>query len=100
MGDCLYVVLARDINVKKIKGHLPKDNEKERMKKLQRIKIADKILLGYKYYKNRTKIIKKINPQIICLGYDQPNVNLRDNKIKIIRLKAYKPKQYKSSLMV
>lgn len=98
-GDRLYVVLARDVNIKKIKGHWPKDNEKKRIKKLQKTKIADVVLLGYKQYKNRTKIIKKIKPHVICLGYDQPKLKLKNKKIKIIRLHPYQPKKYKSSLL-
>lgn len=104
-GDYLIVVVARDINVKKAKGHWPKIRERERLKKVKSLKLADKLLLGQQ--KNKFKIIKKIKPEIICLGYDQKITRgeltcaLKKFKIKakIYRLKAYRPKQYKSSIL-
>lgn len=98
-GDKLIVVLARDTNIKKLKKHLPKQNEKERLANLLKIKIIDQVVLGNRCYQQRTKIIKIIKPDIICLGYDQPMVKLRGKKIKIVRLLPYYPDKYKSSLL-
>ena len=61
--------------------------------------MISRALLGYQYYKDRSRIIKKIKPRIICLGYDQPLLKLKNKKIRIIRLKPYKPEKYKSSFM-
>ena len=92
----LIAVVARDETVKKVKGRFPHYSEKERLK---HVKIhVDKAVLGYKT--DKYAIIKRINPDIICLGYDQNSFtrDLRKHfKGKIIRLKAYKPHIYKSS---
>lgn len=65
LGDELIVVLANDKNNKKPYAVLAK----ERKKLLESLHIANKILIGDP--KDKTKIIKKIKPDIIALGYDQ-----------------------------
>ena len=97
-GDKLIAVIARDKTIKQIKGREPRYKEKTRLKNIA--KHVDKAVLGNKT--NKYAIIKKINPDIICLGYDQNSYtkDLRKHfKKKIIRLKPYKPKVYKSSLL-
>lgn len=100
-GDYLTIVVARDINVKKIKGRLPKNNEKVRIKRLKAKKTADKVILGQ--IRDPYKVIRLERPNIICLGYDQrsfdKNLKKLFPKIKVIRLKSYKPNIYKSSLI-
>ncbi len=99
----IIVVIARDKTIKKIKTKPPKHKEKQRLKHLKKIKTISKVYLGNTG--NKYKIIKKINPDIICLGYDQKiyvkdlkkELNKRKLKIKVIRLKPYKPHKYKSS---
>lgn len=98
----LIVVVARDINVEKVKHKKPVFNEKERVEILKNIRLVDEVLLGNKV--NPYKIIKRVNPDIIALGYDQKeyvkNLDnfLKKNKLstKIIRLKSYQPAKYKS----
>ena len=97
-GEILIVVIARDVNVKKIKGRLPSKNEAERLEEIKKIKFVDQAVLGQ--IKNKYNIIKKYNPDVICLGYDQnvDETELRTVfKNKIIRLKPYKEELYKSS---
>jgi len=101
LGDVVYVVVARDVNVLKIKGQLPRINEKIRMQVLQKADIVNFVLPGeindfYKWI-----IIYK--PDIIGLGYDQ-KADIDELKnifpdIQIVRLKAYKPEKHKSSLL-
>lgn len=99
----LVVAIARDKNVKRIKGRFPVYNEMQRMKNLKKLGIADKVVLGY--IKEPYKIIAKEKPNIICLGYDQSffveglEKWLKGKKIKIVRLKAHKPEKFKSSLL-
>lgn len=101
-GDFLAVVVGRDRNVAKIKAK-PVNNEKKRLNKVKKLKFIDKAVLGH--LTDKYKIIEKINPHIICLGYDQNSftknlrkeLNKRKIKAKIIRLKAYKKNIYKSS---
>lgn len=104
-GDYLVIVVARDITVKKIKKRYSLRNELERLRDLKNNTLVDEAMLGYK--DNPYKIIKKINPNIICLGYDQDSfikdlpveLNKLKIKAKIYRLKAYKPKKYHSSII-
>ncbi|KKP31247.1 MAG: hypothetical protein A2312_03370 [Candidatus Staskawiczbacteria bacterium RIFOXYB2_FULL_32_9] len=104
-GDYLVVVVARDLTVKKVKGHLPKFSEQERLKAVYKCKLVNDAQLGNQ--KNYYKKIKEIKPQVICLGYDQ--VVFIDNlekeiekmkfKIEIKRLKSFSPDKFKSSLL-
>ena len=104
-GNYLVVVVARDKTVKKIKKYLPSKNEGERLKDLQRYNLIDETKLGEN--KNPYKIIEKIKPDIICLGYDQTHFTndlskkLKKIKLKtqIFRLRPYKPKKYHSSII-
>lgn len=101
-GDELIVVVARDINVKKIKGSLPFHSEYERKKILARIDLVDKVILGDK--NNVCAAVHKYKPDIIMLGYDQKNFvdYLREEikrcawDIKVTRAKPYKPERYKT----
>jgi len=102
-GNLLAVVVGRDRNVAKVKGKSPLNNEKKRLNKIKRLDFVDRALLGN--LNDKYKIIEKIRPQIICLGYDQNSftknlkkeLNKRKIKAKIIRLKSYKTHIYKSS---
>lgn len=104
-GDYLVVVVARDKTVKKLKNHLPHKNENERLRDLMGCSLINEAIIGGK--KNPYKIIKKIKPDIICLGYDQTHFiddlsgELKKIKLKtkILRLKPYKPRKYHSSII-
>lgn len=102
-GDKVVAVVARDENIAKIKGSQPFHSEDDRKKMLSQIKCIDKVYLGDT--SDVYKIIKKVKPDIIALGYDQ-NVFvddlamfIKDNKLitKIVRGKSYKADIYKSS---
>ncbi|MCK5490568.1 MAG: adenylyltransferase/cytidyltransferase family protein, partial [Candidatus Pacebacteria bacterium] len=68
-GEYLIVVVARDENVLKIKGKLPRDNEDMRQEKIVESKLADKVILGN--LDDKYKVIQEYKPDVICLGYDQ-----------------------------
>jgi FAD synthetase len=101
----LIVSVARDLNVKKIKGRKPGILEKQRLAKIRKCPLVDKAVLGG--VKNYLPHIIKENPAIIALGYDQrayvKNLKVllakKGLKVKIARLKPYHPKIYKSSLV-
>lgn len=105
-GDKIIAVIARDETVKKLKKHPPRFTEKQRQKNLRQTGWADKVYLGDK--KDYFKIIIKIKPDIICLGYDQKffikdlkrKIGEWGLKIKVTRLKSFYPKKYKSSKYV
>ena len=104
-GDYLVVAVARDENVQKIKERKPIKNEKERLKDLQNCSLVNEARLGYE--DNPYKIIKEINPDVICLGYDQSAFTdkLKEKiaefglKIEIHRLKPFEPEKYHSSII-
>jgi FAD synthetase len=103
---CLVVSLARDANVKRIKGKAPKLNEKKRLKQMQAIAEVDKAVLGA--MKDYISAIIKVNPDVIALGYDQKAYvrGLRQAlkaagiSPKIVRLKAHQPRKYKTHLLM
>lgn len=102
----IIAVIARDATIKKIKKKLPTFNEKQRQKNLLKTGWADKVVLGGRG--DKYKIIKEIKPGIICLGYDQKHFvadlkkKIRQFKLntKIVRLKSYHPRLYKSSKLI
>lgn len=102
-GDKLMVVIARDSTFKKIKNQEPKYTERERLEHVRAIPAVDKAMLGYEA--DPYEIIEEINPDVICLGYDQNSFaeNLKEKlkqrgmEPKILRLGAYKEHIYKSS---
>jgi FAD synthetase len=102
----INVVIARDKNVKKIKQRLPQNNERSRLGKVAHLPEIHKAFLGN--LENFFQPIEKIQPDIIVLGFDQKTfsthelkTNLKKRNLfpKIIRLKSYKPKIFKSSLI-
>lgn len=108
LGDYLIVVVARGEHAKLAKKFSPVNSEKLRLKNVRKSKTPDKTILGSKTH-NFYRTIRTYKPDIIALGYDQkPNIKelnkqLRKHRlsnIKISRLRAYKPKIYKSSLIL
>ena len=101
----LIVSIARGANVKKIKGQPPLLTEQQRLRAVKKSAVVDKAVLGG--LNNYLNHIIKQRPQVIALGYDQKayvkNLKLlleqKGLKVKVIRLKAHKPKIYKSTLV-
>lgn len=99
----LIVSVARDKNVKKIKGRLPARSEKVRLKAVKQCLLVNKAVLGG--VKNYLNHIVKEKPAIIALGYDQQAYTpglfraLKEKGliVKIRRTRAFKPNIYKSS---
>jgi len=102
-GDKLIAVVARDINVEKVKGLGALHNENERLYFLQNIKLIDEVAFGDKT--DVYKVIKEIKPEIIALGYDQKVYvdKLEEEIIKaglstrIVRLNDYQPNKFKTN---
>lgn len=105
-GDFLIVSVGTDKNVAKIKGKRSLFNQDERLDLISACKIVDLAVLGkeahfYQY-------IKEFSPEVVCLGYDQwateKEVRIGLNEIglintKVIRLKSYKTKRAKSTIV-
>ena len=97
-GD-LFVVVARDSNVLKIKGRAPLQDENLRMQTVQEAFPTATVLLGDQ--DNFLKRITEIQPDLILLGYDQklpPNIAEGDLPCPIERAQAFEPHIHKSSL--
>ena len=99
----LTVVVARDSTVEKVKARLPLNDEKKRKENIEKLNIADHVMLGN--LDDPYRIIEDIKPDLVCLGYDQDSfsgnllseMEKRNIHLKIIRLPSYKPHKYKSS---
>lgn len=98
--DLLAVVVARDSTVKMFKGREPLNKEDIRLEIVSNLKPVDIAILGSE--KDFMIPVKKINPDVIFLGYDQdmppPLVGKLDN-IEIKKLSVFY-KGFKSSLMI
>ncbi len=104
-GDYLVVLIARDKTVERLKGRKVFTPERTRQKNVMRTGIPDKVILGS--LGDKYAAIEKEHPDVICLGYDQTfftdalrtELNNRGLNTKLIRLKPFKPKVYKTSLI-
>ena len=100
LGDELFVVVARDENVKRIKGHYPDQTEEERKLALQELPQIDDVRLGYEG-KNLLRVVNDIAPDIIALGYDQgrpPGLAEAFPQCLLVVLGPHHPDKFKSSL--
>src|SRR3989344_4823703 len=97
----LIVSIARDINVKRIKGRLPELSQGQRLKAIKKLRLVDKVILGG--LKKHIPHIIKQKPDIIALGYDQ-KAYVRHLKFalkkeglspQLVRLRPFWPKVYK-----
>ncbi len=113
----LIVSVARDVNVKRIKGRAARRNERQRLQAIKELsekvsktaqsnspKIIDKAVLGG--LRDHLPHIIRERPDIIALGHDQVEYTrgLRAAlkrlglNIKIVRLKPFRRGRYRSSL--
>ncbi|MFH1366784.1 MAG: adenylyltransferase/cytidyltransferase family protein [Patescibacteria group bacterium] len=106
LGNFLTVVVACDHTIKHLKKITPHHREKQRVKMVKTLKICDQVVLGQHDFKKKYDIILKLKPDIIALGYDQKFfiknlpavIKKMDKPCRIVRLKAYRPEKYKSSI--
>jgi FAD synthetase len=102
-GDRLYVIVARNSTIEKVKQRKPVHDELKRKHDIEKTGLAHSVLLGHP--SDPYALIVKIKPDVICLGYDQTSftsdlekeLKKRNLSPKIIRLNPYKPHIYKSS---
>lgn len=97
-GDRLVVIVARDANVEKMKGRKPYDSEETRKYKVQQCDVVDDARLGYEDWSHHEQVLVDIQPDVICLGYDQ-QANIPQGPWKVVRIGSFKPEKYKSSLL-
>lgn len=103
-GDYIIGVVARDSNVRKAKGAGAVNSEAKRLKQLKRH--VDAAILGER--KVTYGLIKRLKPDVICIGYDQrPTVSearkilkkIGMEEIELRKMKPYKPRVYKSKIL-
>ena len=69
----LVVIVARDSTVKKRRGTKPIMSENQRRALVGSLKVVDEAILGYEDF-DIEKVIEKIHPDIIALGYDRGDI--------------------------
>ena len=106
-GRRLIVVVTRDAVARIIRGHKLAQSERTRLAAVKALPYIHKAHLGDKTPNHNFHLVRLLKPDVLCLGYDQrwkiPTLKKRLKEfnlhIKIIRLKPFKPSQYKSSLI-
>jgi len=83
LGDELIVILASDQTAKKAGKYL--FPAKERKKLLEAVRWVDRVVIGY-WPPDPERIIKRLKPDIIAVGYDQ-KINIKG--VKIVKIKKY-----------
>jgi len=94
LGDELFVVVATDATVRKRK-HEPITPEKMRVELVQALKPVDRAMLGTEG--DMLETVRKIDPDIIALGYDQAfdehklgeELKKRGFKARVVRLSKH-----------
>ena len=98
--DLLAVVVARDKTVKKMKNREPLNNEEIRLDIVSMLRPVDVAILGSE--EDFMEPVRRINPDIIFLGYDQELPQQLRGKLgdaEIIKLDIFY-RGYKSSRMI
>lgn len=104
-GDRVIVVVARDATVMDVKGDAPGLGEEERLELVESHAYVDEAVLGYD--EDKYRVIEEIQPDVICLGYDQEefadNLDIelarRGIAATIVRCEPYFESTVKSSLL-
>jgi len=101
LGDELFVVIARNSSVEKLKGNAPHFDEELRKEHVEEIGVADRVILGDE--SDFFKVLRDYQPDILGFGYDQ-RVNLEDikaqfPKMAVMRIEAFEPDKHKSSII-
>ena len=98
-GDKLIVVAARDEIVRMLKKKNPLRNQAERLRALGAMPEVNRAVLGDAKM-GSYKVLKKHQPDVICVGYDQHGL-AEDLKKKIelpvVRLESYMPDKFHTS---
>ena len=76
----LIVIVARDRTVEKLKGAKPVFPEEQRRALVESLKIVDEAILGYEDL-DMLRVIEKVKPDIIALGYDEEEVERELRKL-------------------
>lgn len=99
----LVIVVARDETVKRIKNRDPQHTELKRLERIEREGIPSALVRLGRLDQDFLRTLQEESPDILFLGYDQvKDVSWIESEfpdLKIIRLEAYSPQHFKSSLL-
>jgi len=103
-GNHVTAVVARDANVRRTKGGRPMNGERKRLRDVRRH--VDAAILGER--KVTYRLIRRLKPDVICIGYDQRPTMSQARKIlkeigmedvRLRKMRPFRPKVYKSSIL-
>ena len=105
-GDRLFVILARDEVVRKLKGHPPRFPFKKRAAFLEKERAVAKVFRGDRK-PGSYRVLRSIKPDIIAVGYDQRAFEKDLRKCvrcfswrpKIVKIRSFKPSVYHTRLL-
>ena len=100
----LVVIVARDATVEKRRGAKPIMSENQRRALVGSLKVVDEAILGYEDF-DIAKVIEKIHPDIIALGYDRGDiwqtvrryVNEKNLNVEIVKIGKFSEDELDSS---
>lgn len=69
----LVVIVAKDKTVEQLKGSKPIIPEDQRRAVVESLKVVDEAILGYEDM-DMLKVIEKVKPDIIAIGYDEEKI--------------------------
>jgi len=103
----LIVIVARDSTVEKRKNKKPIVSETQRRALVESLKVVDEAILGCEDF-SIEKVIEKIKPDIIAIGYDQDSMEqtvrnyLKEKglNIKVVKIGKFGEAQLNSSLKI
>jgi FAD synthetase len=106
LGDTLIVVVARDENVKALKGKEPRMKLEERIKAIEAENLASEIVPGDDSA-GTWNILGKYEPDVVALGYDQKalrgSIEARLGEFypqpELAIIGSFEPEKYHSSLL-
>ncbi len=106
-GNHLTVIVARDHVIRSSKGRDPYQSEQTRLRAVNNVPMVDETLLGDED-PTAYALLKERGFDVLVLGYDQKPSDQEikaildsfgKHQVQIVRLPAFKPSQYKSSLL-
>ena len=107
LGDHLTVVVAHDEALRAHKHRDPYQSAAERLAAAAAVSEVARAMIGNKQA-NKYTLLSELDFDVVALGYDQAPADavVREeldkrgkHRVQIVRLKAYKPDTYKSTLL-
>lgn len=100
----LLVIVARDSTVQDTKGRKPVMSENQRLALVESLKVVDDAVLGLEDF-DVGDVIQRVKPDVIALGYDQENMEIKVRKyiqknklrVKVVRVGKFGQDELDSS---